>query len=223
MDSKGRTTPTHVYQQLEPSIEWVNEDDCNTLLVYLPGFTKEQLRVQLRSKTLIISGERKLHDNAWIRFRKEFIASEQCVISKISAKFEGSILFVKQPKSVAPMAEEEGKPPIEAPAPKPEKPIDETKKHQKRTRVEHDTKPTSTTESNDRNGVGQNAKKDSEKNVELKEQKGVCENASEKKVSDLGFVMKMKPSKNVVNLILVLVVGLLVGVYCSEAIKSCNA
>ncbi|KAI3765291.1 hypothetical protein L2E82_15321 [Cichorium intybus] len=210
-------TPNPVYQQFEPSIEWVTEEDCNTLLIYLPGFRKEQLRVQLRSRTLIISGERKLHDNIWSRFRKEFHVSEECVTSKISAKFEGSILFVKQPKSIA---EEKGKHPIEAPTSKPGNSMDEPKKHHKTAQKEDDSKTSSMTLRNGRNGVGQKGRGSSEKNADFLEPKGVCENASEKKASDSGFVMKMKPSRKAVTKIFVLVVGIVVGIYCSNAIKS---
>ncbi|KAD7117978.1 hypothetical protein R6Q59_005004 [Mikania micrantha] len=104
MESKGR-----VYQDFEPSMEWVPEDDSDTLLVYLPGFAKEQLRVQLKARNLIISGERKLHQNTWSRFRVEFPVSVNCDLNKISAKFEGSILFVRQPKSVVQKPEDESK------------------------------------------------------------------------------------------------------------------
>lgn len=37
MESKGVPTPARVYQDFEPSMEWVPEDDSDTLLVYLPG------------------------------------------------------------------------------------------------------------------------------------------------------------------------------------------
>ncbi|KAL8197922.1 hypothetical protein R6Q57_030080 [Mikania cordata] len=104
MESKGR-----VYQDFEPSMEWVPEDDSDTLLVYLPGFAKEQLRVQLKARNLIISGERKLHQNTWSRFRVEFPVSVNCDLNKISAKFEGSILFVRQPKSAVQKPVDESK------------------------------------------------------------------------------------------------------------------
>nr|XP_043622677.1 inactive protein RESTRICTED TEV MOVEMENT 2-like [Erigeron canadensis] len=96
-----RGPAARVYQDFEPSMEWVPEDDSDTLLVYLPSFAKEQLRVQMRARNLIISGERKLqqqNNNTWSRFRVEFPVSVNCDLNKISAKFEGNILFVRQPK-----------------------------------------------------------------------------------------------------------------------------
>ncbi|XP_076881548.1 uncharacterized protein LOC143529698 [Bidens hawaiensis] len=118
MESKA----ARVYQDFEPSMEWVPEDDSDTLLVYLPGFAKEQLRVQLRARNLILSGERKLHENTWSRFRVEFPVSANCDLNKISAKFEGNILFVRQPKMITPAPKpEEAKPAAVA---TPQKPVD---------------------------------------------------------------------------------------------------
>ncbi|KAK9051794.1 hypothetical protein SSX86_028422 [Deinandra increscens subsp. villosa] len=223
--------------EFEPSTEWVNEEDCDTLLIYLPGFVKEQLRVQLRSRTLIISGQRKVNDNSWTRFRKEFLVSEHCDVSKISAKFEGSILYVKQPKSttrVAPKQEEQ--PPMNAPTPTPmpEKPMDEPKAHVEEANVKPDSKPTSVAQPDGDSGVGKDVKDgpeddeeekdgDSEgKDKELKEQKGVCENASKKTLGGGGLemVMKLKPSRGDVSKVLVLVTGFVLGVYCAKLIQS---
>ncbi|KAJ9563004.1 hypothetical protein OSB04_008164 [Centaurea solstitialis] len=224
MDPKG----TIVYQELEPSTEWVTEDECNTLLLYLPGFAKEQLRVQLRSRTLIITGERRLHENTWTRFRKEFLVSEHCDINKISAKFEGSILFVKQPRLITSVAKHEKDPSKKASAPMPTRnPIDdEPKVHQEKTRVETDAKPTSMIQQNEKNGVSLNQKKVEEKDgnstgkvKEKKEPKDVFENALKKKTFNSGD-MKLKLSRNDLNKFFVLVVGFAIGVYCSDFFKS---
>lgn len=37
MDSIRIPTPARVFQDFEPSTEWVPKDDLDTLLVYLPG------------------------------------------------------------------------------------------------------------------------------------------------------------------------------------------
>ncbi|KAJ0454271.1 hypothetical protein HanIR_Chr15g0738201 [Helianthus annuus] len=44
-NQKERLHQHRIYQDFEPSMEWVPEDDSDTLLIYLPGFAKEQLRV----------------------------------------------------------------------------------------------------------------------------------------------------------------------------------
>ncbi|KAH6837127.1 hypothetical protein C2S53_017297 [Perilla frutescens var. hirtella] len=84
----------------EPSSDLIQEEDCNTLLLYLPGFTKDQLRVQLtRTRVLKISGTRPLTNNKWSSFQKDFPVPENCDTEKITAKFEDGILYVKQPKT----------------------------------------------------------------------------------------------------------------------------
>ncbi|KAL3653268.1 hypothetical protein CASFOL_002949 [Castilleja foliolosa] len=87
----------------EPLSDFVNEGDCNTLLLYLPGFTREQIRVQLaKSGVLKISGMRPLGDDKWSSFQKDFPISANCETGKITAKFEDGILYVRQPKLIVP-------------------------------------------------------------------------------------------------------------------------
>ncbi|KAL4562997.1 hypothetical protein LXL04_027028 [Taraxacum kok-saghyz] len=263
MEAKGTTTPTppRVYQDFEPSMEWVPEDDSDTLLVYLPGFAKEQLRVQLRSRNLIISGERKLQQDTWSRFRVEFPVSANCDLNKISAKFEGNILFVRQPKVIVPKPVEEI-PPVVAAAPvlpPPQKPVDAPNVGQKST---HEKLTPATTQTNtDNNNLGkdqevvpkklveaESSKKPEAKPSESNTAEGVRENASEKKPSESdkkmmkkkvygeldkttkmaienykravgAFAMKLKTSRNAVNTIVILLLGLLIGVFLSGSIK----
>ncbi|KAJ8574420.1 hypothetical protein K7X08_026225 [Anisodus acutangulus] len=103
MDSKGAAvaTPTQVYEDFVPSSKLVKKQHSDTLHLTLPGFKKEQLRVQLtRTGILKISGQRPIGQNKWQRFQKEFPVAENCDKSKISAKFENGILHVKQPKLI---------------------------------------------------------------------------------------------------------------------------
>ncbi|XP_071696443.1 uncharacterized protein [Rutidosis leptorrhynchoides] len=253
MDSKAIPTPTRVYQDFEPSMEWVPEDDSDTLLVYLPGFSKEQLRVQLRARNLIISGERKLQNSTWNRFRVEFPVSVNCDLNRISAKFEGNILFVKQPKLITqepkPDAVEEKAPVVAEPLPAPQKLVDEPNLDQKASAE----KPTPTTQPNteiknvqddlQKTEVEEKSKKP--KDTEPKTKEKAVENKStadldnkNKKVvqAELDkttktalenyklavgvFATKLKTSKNAVNAIVVLLIGLVIGIYLSDSIKS---
>ncbi|POO01442.1 Small heat shock protein HSP [Trema orientale] len=107
MDSKGTGGSTTAasakdYEDFEPPLEWVKEEGSDTLLVFLPGFQKERLKIQITSNgKLRIVGERPIGQNKWRRFQKEFPLASDCDTSKISAKFEGGILYVK-PETVAP-------------------------------------------------------------------------------------------------------------------------
>ncbi|EEF46517.1 inactive protein RESTRICTED TEV MOVEMENT 2 [Ricinus communis] len=91
------------YQAFEPATEWVRDTEYDTLLIYLPGFKKEQLKVQVTSNpNLRIFGERSLGDNKWSRFSKEFRIPSSYDTNKISANFEGGILKIKHPKITKP-------------------------------------------------------------------------------------------------------------------------
>ncbi|KAJ0692134.1 putative alpha crystallin/Hsp20 domain, HSP20-like chaperone [Helianthus annuus] len=248
MESKGAPTPTRIYQDFEPSMEWVPEDDSDTLLIYLPGFAKEQLRVQLRARNLIISGERKLHQNTWSRFSVQFPVSGNCDLNKISAKFEGNILFVRQPKLITPAAKPVEAKPItpaakleEAKPATPPKPVDEPNVDQNTT-TEVKPTPTSTIQSNiekkevegkdhPKTGVEEKGEKSEGKDRE----EGVYENESKKKTSEWeaeknvletykrtagALARKLKTSANGVNTIAIVVVGLVIGIYVSNSIKS---
>ncbi|KAK1424290.1 hypothetical protein QVD17_19616 [Tagetes erecta] len=246
--------------EFEPSIEWVNEDDCDILLLYLPGFLKEHLRVQLRSRTLIISGQNRLKDNTWAVFRKEFPVADHFNLDKLSAKFEGSILYVKLPKLITQVAKQDEKTPTNPPPAVPEKPMNEPKLHQpenamnepklhqpenamnepkshqpenpmnepklhqEEAKVKPDSETTSATQPNGKHDVRKDDdsvnEKDAGKDGELK---GVSENVPKKKDeggSSSRVVMKLKPWRKDVIKVLVVVVGIVVGVYWTKLIKS---
>ncbi|KAG6387709.1 hypothetical protein SASPL_152901 [Salvia splendens] len=96
----------------QPASDLIQEEDCNTLLLYLPGFTKEQLKVQLKTTRVVkISGQRLLPNNRWSSFQKDFPVPENCDTNKITAKFEEGILYVRLPKEEKKLA------PAEAPQP----------------------------------------------------------------------------------------------------------
>ncbi|KAL0370977.1 UNVERIFIED_CONTAM: hypothetical protein Sangu_0415800 [Sesamum angustifolium] len=96
--STGAAAPAT--NSFEPTSDLIHEEECDTLLLYLPGFTKEQLRVQLtRSGILKISGIRPVGDNKWSSFEKDFPVSANCDTNKITAKFEGGILYLSSQNS----------------------------------------------------------------------------------------------------------------------------
>ncbi|PON59202.1 Small heat shock protein HSP [Parasponia andersonii] len=107
MDSKGTGGSTTAasakdYEDFEPPLEWVKEEGSDNLLVFLPGFQKERLKIQITSTgKLRILGERLIGQNKRRGFQKEFPLASDCDTSKISAKFEGGILYVK-PETIAP-------------------------------------------------------------------------------------------------------------------------
>ncbi|CAM9003899.1 unnamed protein product [Rhodiola kirilowii] len=86
-------------EDVEPKFEWVQREGCETLLVHLPGYKRENLKVQVTtSRNLRVLGERKINERKSGRFQKEFSLKEDCDVNKITAKFEGEVLQVKLPK-----------------------------------------------------------------------------------------------------------------------------
>ncbi|XP_073285201.1 uncharacterized protein [Primulina huaijiensis] len=97
----------------EPSSDLIQEQDCDTLIIYIPGFRKEQLRVQLAtSRTLRVSGTRPFGDDRLSSFHKDYPVSPNCDTNNITAKFEGGILYIRQPKLIVPAEKEDKKLPV---------------------------------------------------------------------------------------------------------------
>ncbi|KFK32422.1 hypothetical protein AALP_AA6G239900 [Arabis alpina] len=89
-------TVNRIYDDFEPISNWKAEQGFETLTVYLPGFRKEQLKVQVTTtRKLRVMGERPAGLNKWIRFRKEFPIRSNIDVDSITAKFEGANLVVK--------------------------------------------------------------------------------------------------------------------------------
>ncbi|KAB5561582.1 hypothetical protein DKX38_006539 [Salix brachista] len=103
MESKpmSRVAAGRVVEDFEPSMDWVRDTGADTLQIHLPGFKKEQLKVQVTSmRVLRISGERQLSNNRWSTFRKEIPISSNYDTNEINARFDRGILYVKHPKVI---------------------------------------------------------------------------------------------------------------------------
>ncbi|KAF5751666.1 heat shock family protein [Tripterygium wilfordii] len=115
MAANQRPVANPAYENFEPSTEWEGEPTADVLNVFLPGFKREQLKVQVTSTNkLRISGERPIGINKWSRFEKELQIPSNCNTNETSAKFERGTLSIKFPKNIAPAAETQ-KPTAEAP------------------------------------------------------------------------------------------------------------
>ncbi|CAL5190358.1 unnamed protein product [Lathyrus oleraceus] len=100
---KSQSAPERVYKDLQPYFDWTEDEASSTLVLMLPGFTKEQLRVQVTSNGVLrINCERQGIENIWHRFGKEFPIPPYCDTKNVDAKFEGGVLSVKFPKLITP-------------------------------------------------------------------------------------------------------------------------
>ncbi|XP_058106757.1 inactive protein RESTRICTED TEV MOVEMENT 2-like [Magnolia sinica] len=96
--SKAKTDRSH--EDFQPLFDWKREDGFDTLAINLPGFKKEQLRIQaLSCGKMKISGERQIDGNKWSRFQKDFHVPENCNQCEISAKFENGTLNMTMPRT----------------------------------------------------------------------------------------------------------------------------
>ncbi|KAI3824449.1 hypothetical protein L1987_05909 [Smallanthus sonchifolius] len=90
-----------VYEQFKPMSEWRQEDDYDTLLLYLPGFQKEYIKVTTEDLNIVrVRGERLIADNKWSRFQEDYRVPENCEMRGIKAKFDGGILTVTMPRKI---------------------------------------------------------------------------------------------------------------------------
>ncbi|KAI9082359.1 hypothetical protein K1719_035782 [Acacia pycnantha] len=92
-----------VYEDIEPFFEWHTDEDFHVLVVMLPGFRRDQLKVQVRSTPILkIGAQRHIGGNRWRRVYKEFSVPSDSDLNDITAKFEAGTLKIKFPKLISP-------------------------------------------------------------------------------------------------------------------------
>ncbi|KAF8087876.1 hypothetical protein N665_0564s0011 [Sinapis alba] len=88
-----------VYQEFEPVTTWTSDPDAEILIVDLPGFKKEQLKLAVSStRKLRLTGERPTGGNKWIRFHQEIPVPLTLDIDSVSATFKFNKLYIRHPK-----------------------------------------------------------------------------------------------------------------------------
>ncbi|KAJ0966365.1 hypothetical protein J5N97_027503 [Dioscorea zingiberensis] len=103
-----------MYRDFEPVFELVQEENMETLIIYLPDFKIEDIRVQIDSRSnLLIGGVRRLGQNEWVRFTKNFKIPDDCNADEIKANFSDETLQIWMPKKlITKVAPEKQKPEI---------------------------------------------------------------------------------------------------------------
>ncbi|KAL8061734.1 hypothetical protein ABFX02_02G104100 [Erythranthe guttata] len=90
-----------VFEEFNPISEWKQDDILHSLnlIINLPGFTKDQIRVSTQGRnTIRVAGERFVAGNKWIRFTQDFQAPENTEMDTIRAKLQGGILNITVPQ-----------------------------------------------------------------------------------------------------------------------------
>ncbi|KAF5734713.1 hypothetical protein HS088_TW15G00205 [Tripterygium wilfordii] len=95
-------------EQIVPSSAWTEDSYCHYLLVDIPGFKKEEVKLHIDdSGNVIVSGERLVKDDKFIIFEQTFKIPDNSDADQISGKFDGEILHVTVPKKPIKKHEEE--------------------------------------------------------------------------------------------------------------------
>ncbi|KAK6944179.1 Alpha crystallin/Hsp20 domain [Dillenia turbinata] len=101
MDAKAGAALPHEYHDFEPYCRWEREDERETLVMHLPEFRKENLKVVINNAGLLrITGQRHVAEGRWSRFKKEIEVPKHCKEDEIKAKFMGDFLYITMPKKV---------------------------------------------------------------------------------------------------------------------------
>ncbi|KAK6249927.1 hypothetical protein SCA6_003932 [Theobroma cacao] len=94
-----RRSANRIAEKFVPTSDWTQDAKGNYLFVDLPGFKKEELRLELASTGHIkISGERVVNENKSIYFEETFALPENSDMDNISGKFDGDFLHVTVPR-----------------------------------------------------------------------------------------------------------------------------
>ncbi|XP_042448491.1 inactive protein RESTRICTED TEV MOVEMENT 2-like [Zingiber officinale] len=113
MDAKSKTMPPRMYMDFNPLLEWIRGEKLDVALIHVPGFKKEQLKVEIDTQgNICASGERPLDTDGkqWRRFSTNLQIPANCDINKVHAKFENDTLHIFFPKLVSAVIEAAPKP-----------------------------------------------------------------------------------------------------------------
>ncbi|KAL0364795.1 UNVERIFIED_CONTAM: class I heat shock protein [Sesamum angustifolium] len=87
-----------VFEDFKPMSEWLQDHQSHFLIIQLPGFVKEQIRVSTEGRIIRARGERPVASNKWSRFQAAFQVPEDGEMSTIRARFHGQMLTITVPK-----------------------------------------------------------------------------------------------------------------------------
>lgn len=98
----------HKVEEFKPASGWFDDSNCHYLVVDLPGFKKEEIKIQTdRINHVTVSGERPVKDKRSICFEETFKVPENSEIQMTSGRIEDGILTVTVPKRAPTVTEEE--------------------------------------------------------------------------------------------------------------------
>ena len=110
-DAFGSLLKTDFYNEgrLSPSVDVYEKDDKYVIDAEIPGLSKEEIKIDVKDGSLIISGEKKYEnkseDENYIRverrygkFERRFNLPENVNVESVSANYKNGVLEVSLPK-----------------------------------------------------------------------------------------------------------------------------
>ncbi|KAK4257171.1 hypothetical protein QN277_006794 [Acacia crassicarpa] len=89
-------------EQIVPNYGWTEDSSCHYLLVDLPGFKKEEVKLQVEGSGYItVRGERQVNEEKRVHFELVLPVPKDSDTDKIAGKFDSEILYVTIPKKAA--------------------------------------------------------------------------------------------------------------------------
>ncbi|GLT63072.1 hypothetical protein SLA2020_356640 [Shorea laevis] len=89
----------HYVEELEPSAVWTEDSNCHYLQIQLPGFKKEQFRLDVASTgNLTLSGERMVNESKAVYVDKTYKLPKDSDVEEITVKYDALYLYITVPK-----------------------------------------------------------------------------------------------------------------------------
>ncbi|XP_045800444.1 inactive protein RESTRICTED TEV MOVEMENT 2-like [Trifolium pratense] len=104
---RSQLSVRRVYETFQPRSEMKETPEAHILQVYLLGFTKDQMKIELldTSRMLRITGERPIQGNKWRKFDQTYPVPQNSEAEKLEAKFEQGTLILKMQKKLIPQSQ----------------------------------------------------------------------------------------------------------------------
>ncbi|KAF7123099.1 hypothetical protein RHSIM_Rhsim12G0159300 [Rhododendron simsii] len=97
---QAASSDNSLVEEISPLSAWNEDSSCHYLLVDIPGFKREWLNLQVHDRGHIMIGGERQTEYKVIRFEQTFKIPENSNTEKISARYDGGILYVIVPKLV---------------------------------------------------------------------------------------------------------------------------
>uniref|UniRef100_K3ZE33 SHSP domain-containing protein n=1 Tax=Setaria italica TaxID=4555 RepID=K3ZE33_SETIT len=89
------TAAARELEDFDPVVEWKLAGEVDLVEISLPGFRKDQVRVQVENHGVLrATGDRPARGGRWARFKKDLRLPDNCDADAVRARFEGEKLII---------------------------------------------------------------------------------------------------------------------------------